>query len=142
MKKSLRRSDHPQTINKRWKSWIVKNQFQLTIFNVFLILLVLLRSAGYFQPFIELTINIIFLSALIVSTFLLDAKSRAFFAIAVIFWIIAAVLKIINIQVWAERAALYSFESLTLGILLSIFERLAYQTKDYRMSKPEYKNRR
>lgn len=104
------------------RKWIATHQFQLALFNGFLMLMILLRSAGYFEPFIPLTINLIFASALVLSVFLLDTTSRGAVSIALIFWVIAGLLRVLSIEVWAERAAVYSFEALLLSIFLFIIE--------------------
>lgn len=104
------------------RKWIVTHQFQLALFNGFLMLMILLRSAGYFAPFVPITINLIFASALVLSVFLLGTNSMGAVGVALIFWGFASLLRILGIEVWADRAAVYSFEALSLGILLFVIE--------------------
>lgn len=108
--------------NNKLETWILKHYLQLAIFNGVLILLVLLRSAGYFEPYLPITINFIFLVSLILSIFLLGMKSRGAFTLSLLFWLSAAILRIVNVEVWAERSALYSYEAFVAGLLLTFFQ--------------------
>lgn len=105
------------------QNWAFKNMLNLFIFNAILTLLLLLRSAGYFSPFFSLSISFIIALCLILSVILLGARSKTIFIIVVLFWLLTAFFKIMQINIWAERAAIYSFEALVLGILLFIFEK-------------------
>jgi hypothetical protein len=104
--------------------WMLKRQFQLILFNVILIVLVLLRSAGYFEPYFPITINSIFYTSLFLAIFLLGAKSKAMFIITIIFWLFTGILRIIEVNIWAERTAIYSYESLLAGVILLIYQSL------------------
>lgn len=105
--------------------WTKTHYLQLVVFNLFVLLMFLLRSAGYFHPFLVISVNLIVISAFIVAIFLLGARSRAFFLIALIFWGFASFLKIVRIDVWAERTGIYAFESLTIGVVLYFMENFA-----------------
>ena len=107
------------------RKWAIEHDFQLALFNISLILLVLLRSAGYFEPFFLITINLIVLSALILSITLLQVSSRFLFAISLIFWIFAGFLEVVGVNIWAERTVIYCYEALFVGIIL-----LAYESSD------------
>ena len=104
--------------------WAKDNTAGIFVFNMIIILLVLLRSAGYFDPFFKLTINLIVLISVILSIFLLSVNSRAVFVFAIIFWILAAFFKIIRIDIWAERMGNYTYEILVIAILLLLMEYL------------------
>lgn len=104
------------------KKWANNRVFGLFIFNIIVMLLILLYTAGYFAPFFPLTINFIVLVSLILSIILLGVKSKALLVIALLFWIFAAVIRILKIEVWAERTAIYSYQALFIGILLLIIE--------------------
>ncbi|MDO8503207.1 MAG: hypothetical protein Q7S60_00805 [bacterium] len=112
------------------KSWVELHYFQLAVFNIVLMVLLLLRSAGYFEPYFGITINSIFLIALILSVFLLGTQSRGAFAVALAFWLFAAVLKLVRIDTWAERTAIYSFQALVIGVVLLIWESLFDRRKE------------
>ena len=112
------------------KAWINSHYLQLAVFNIYLIILVLLRSAGYFEPYLPITINLIFMSSLILSVFLLNLSTRASVILAVFFWVLAAIFRILNIEVWAERAALYSYESLILSIFILMQKYLSTPKKN------------
>ena len=116
--------------NSVLQDWILEHYLQLAIFNGVLVLLVLLRSAGYFEPYLPITINLIYIVSLILSIFLLGMKSKGAYILALGFWFSAAVLRIINIEVWAERAAVYSYEALVVGFLLMFFPRFNF-LKDF-----------
>lgn len=104
------------------QNWAYRNILNLFIFNAVLTLLLLLRSAGYFSPFFLLSISFIIALCLILSIILLGVRSKTLFIIVVLFWLLTAFFKIIRIDIWAERAAIYSFEAFVIAILLFIFE--------------------
>lgn len=100
------------------KKWSEKHLTGLFVFNVALVLMVLLSTAQYFNPFFYLGINTIFFISLIISIFLLGARVKTMMAIAVIFLALTAFLKVVRVDVWADRASIYFYQSLFLGILL------------------------
>lgn len=102
--------------------WAQSKVFGLFVFNLLVMLLIVLRSAGYFTPYFPLTINLIVFLSLILAIILLNMRSSALFIIALVFWIITAVLRIQGIEVWAERAALYTFQALVVGVVLLVIE--------------------
>ncbi len=104
--------------------WALSHQLQLTIFNLVIILLFVLRSAGYFEPFFPLTVNFIVFFGLFMSIFLLESRSKQFFVVAIMFWSFAAMLRIVDINVWAERTAVYAYQSFFLAMVLFIFENI------------------
>lgn len=110
--------------NQDVQRWVNKHLPGLFIFTLLIVALVLLRSVGYFAPFLPISINSIFFIAFVLSIFLLGARSKAFFLIAFLFWVFAAFLRILNINVWAERTAIYTFQALVLGITLFLFENI------------------
>ncbi len=109
-----------------WKptieDWARNHVLGLFIFNLILMLLILLHSAGYFAPYLEITINLIFFICLLALILLLKATSKVIFIIAIAFWIFAGVLRIIGIDIWAERTAIYTFEGFLVGVFLQIIE--------------------
>lgn len=111
------------------QEWIIGHYLQLAIFNGVLILLVLLRSAGYFEPYFPITINLIYIISLALSIILLGMKSKGAFILALVFWVLAGFLRIVNIEVWAQRAAVYSYEALVIGLVLMVFERITLWRK-------------
>lgn len=104
------------------KSWTEKKYFQLAILNVFLIFLVLLKSAGYFDPYFPITINVIVVLGILASILLLRVSSKFPFALAIVFWSFTALFRILNIIPWAERMAIYSYEAFAIGILQHFIE--------------------
>lgn len=113
-----------ETIGQKIQIWVSGHYLQLAIFNVFLLILVLLRSAGYFEPYLALTINLITLISLIFIVVLFNSKSGFMFFVAAIFWIGSAFLRILGIEVWAERTAIYTVQAILLGIVLLVFENI------------------
>lgn len=112
-----------KTFNLKIKRWVKDHYLNLAIFNIFLIFLVLLHSARYFDPFWLISINVIVLLAVIASIFLLGAKSKVLFLIALVFWIFASLLKLIKIDPWAERTTVYVFEILFIATIVFLLER-------------------
>ncbi|MEK7169190.1 MAG: hypothetical protein AAB778_04210 [Patescibacteria group bacterium] len=81
-----------------------------------------MRSAGYFLPFFGISVNFIVFILLILSIFLLNFNSRSMFFISLLFWIFACLIKILKIDIWAERTAIYTFEAFLIGVILLIKE--------------------
>lgn len=106
----------------RMVKWADDHLLGLFILNLSLMLLVLLHGAGYFTPFFDISINVIVLLFLILTVFLLGARSRVFFGATLLFWVFAGLLRILSVEVWAERTAVYAFEVLVLGVVLRFFE--------------------
>ena len=106
------------------REWAREYSFGIFIFNIILMLLVLLRSAGYFDPFVPITINLIFFVSITMATVFLGFRSRGLFVLAGIFWILALVFRSLKIDIWAERAAIYVFEAVLVGVLLLILENI------------------
>lgn len=102
--------------------WVNSYLPGLFIFNLTVIILVLLHGAGYFHPFFIITINFIVVSSLISSIFLLGARSRTMFVITFVFWLLSAFFRLGSIEIWAERASIYAFESFIVGVILLILE--------------------
>lgn len=107
---------------KKVKGWAESRLFGLFILNLTIMVLVLLRSAGYFSPFFLITINFIVFVALVLSVILLGFKTKGVFMVALFLWLFTGFLRIINIQVWAERAAVYMFQALIVGVVVLIIE--------------------
>lgn len=114
---------------QKFNEWVVPHYFQLAVFNIFLVFLFLLRSAGYFHPFFIISVNFIVLMGLIVSIFLLGAGSRAMFLVTLFFWLFAAFFRIIKINVWAERTTIYAYQALVIGVLLLVFENIKIRSR-------------
>ena len=102
--------------------WAQKRFFGLFLFNVIIMVLIILRSAGYFDPFFPLTINFIVFFSFILAILLLNVKSNVIFYVSYIFWLIAAGLRMLNIDVWAERTSIYTFQALLVGLVLFLIE--------------------
>ncbi len=116
-------------VTKAWrlalKKWVLEYNYRLIIFNMVVVfLLFLLRSAGYFQPYFLITVNFIVIFSLIISPILLGAKSSTVFVVTLVFWAFAGFLRVVGIDVWAERTGIYAYESLVFGTLLFLFENI------------------
>ncbi len=111
------------------QSWAQNKIFGLFVFNLLIMLLIVLRSAGYFEPFFLITINFIVFVSLVLAIFLLNIRSSMLFIIALVFWILTALLRVINIEVWAQRAAIYTFQSLIVGLVLFVIEVIRSKNK-------------
>ena len=104
------------------QDWVIKNYLQLFVFNMMLIVMMLLRSAGYFEPYLPLSINTIMFIALIGMVVLLRARTRTLMLVTILLWLFAALLQVLNIDVWAERTAVYAFQSLIIATVLFIMD--------------------
>lgn len=105
------------------ESWSQSHLPGIFIFNILVILLLLLRSGGYFDPYFTITINVVIFVSLISSVVLLGVRSKTLFLIALIFWFFAGILRFLGIEVWAERTTLYTFQALLIGVVLMVFQR-------------------
>lgn len=106
------------------REWSQKRVANLAVFNIILLLLVMLRSAGYFEPFFPLTISLIVLIALVLAVLLLGAGSGVIFAFGMLFMLFASVFKLAGVEIWAERLGIYTFESLFVGVVTLLFEKI------------------
>ncbi len=106
------------------KNWLLDYNYKLIIFNIIIVFLFLLRSAGYFQPYFTISINFIVIFGLVLSVFLLNANSRVVFVVVLVFWVFAGLLQLLRINVWADRTGIYAYESLVFGVLLFLFENM------------------
>ncbi len=111
-------------MEKSFKRWIVDHNYHLIIFELFIVFLFLLRSAGYFSPYFPITVNFIVIVALVLAVVLLGARSKAIFFVTLVFWIFAGFLKLVEIDVWAERTGVYAYESLVFGVVLFFIENI------------------
>ena len=111
-------------LQKKMAVWVSSHYLNLAIFNTLLVILMLLHSAKYFDPFWTISINVIVFISLINSVFLLGARSRSLFVVSLLFWIFAGIMRILGINVWAERITIYVFESFFIGVLLFLLENI------------------
>jgi hypothetical protein len=102
------------------QSWAKNNFFGLFFLNLIIMVLILLHTAGYFDPFFLLSINSIFFISFILCIFFLRLKSQHFFVFSLLFLVLSGLLKLLGIGIWAERAAIYSFQAFFLGVLLTL----------------------
>src|SRR5687768_15704687 len=105
-----------------FRNWVKEHYFQLSIFNMILVMLLLLRSAGYFEPYLALSINLIVFIALIGMVTLFGARVKTLTIVTIFFWVFAGILKVLGVDIWAERTAIYAFEALLITVVLLIFE--------------------
>jgi membrane-bound ClpP family serine protease len=116
----------------KFKKWISDYNYRLILFNIIIVFLFLLRSAGYFQPYFPISVNFIVIVGLVLSVVLLGAKSNLVFYATLLFWIFAAFLKIVGIDVWSERTGIYAYESLVFGVILFLFENIKNHKREER----------
>ncbi len=106
---------------------ISSNRF--TLFTLIIVFLFLLRSAGYFQPYFPVGVNFIMIVALILGVVILGFRSNVIFLVTLVFWVFAGMIKLLRIEVWAERTGLYAFESLIVGVVLFLYETVRFWKK-------------
>lgn len=107
---------------RKIEQWAMKNFFTISIFNFIIIILFLLRSAGYFEPYFLISVNFIVVVGLLLSILLLGSTSKEMFVVSLLFWLFAGLLKVLNIETWAERTVIYSVEALVIGIILLYYD--------------------
>lgn len=109
-------------IKNKIHKWGEKYLFNMLILNTLLVFMVLMRSADYFLPFFGISVNFIVFVLLVLSIFLLKFNSRSMFFISLLFWLFACLIKILKIDIWAERTAIYTFQAFIVGLVLLIIE--------------------
>lgn len=102
--------------------WVQHHYLKLAIFNALVMFMILLRSAGYFDPYLPISVNMIVLATLVLSVLLLDARSRSLFVVSLVFWLFALFLKLVKIDVWAERTSIYVYQAIFLATILLLGE--------------------
>ncbi|MDO8638504.1 MAG: hypothetical protein Q7R43_02935 [Candidatus Daviesbacteria bacterium] len=105
-----------------FQEWAQKRVAGLFVLNLILMLLVIMSVAGYFAPFFPLTINLIVLVGVVLSIFLIGMNRKTLYMFVLFFWLLAAILKTLNINIWAERSAVYAFEIFIVAFFLQIIE--------------------
>lgn len=117
-------------MNKSINYWIKENYIGLAIYNIFLMSLIMLRSAGYFGPYFLISINFIVVASLIAFIVLFRINSRAMYIISLLFWLFAGTIKILRVDIWAERTAIYSYQAFVVASVLLLLEQLnIYKSK-------------
>lgn len=111
------------------RSWSQGNLLGIFIFNMCLMILVLLHEAGYFNPYFPITINMIVFLCLVLAVFLFRARSNMVFLTGLIFWFFTTVFRLLYVDVWAERTAIYAYEALMLGTFILIIENIKRYVK-------------
>lgn len=113
-----------ESLQKSVGEWSSSHFVGVAVFNLLLIFLFLLYSAGYFKPFLPISINLIVVVGLVSSIFLLGARSQAIFIAGLFFWLFAGFLKFVGVDVWAERTTIYTFQAFVIGMALLIVENI------------------
>ncbi len=109
---------------------IGKRLLGLFIFNILLMILILMRSAGYFAPFFLISVDFIVFACIVFSIFLVGIRSKGVFLVALLFWGFAALLRLLSAGVWAERTAVYAYQAIVVGVVLFIIENSRLSKKD------------
>lgn len=117
-------------MNKAFSNWFEARKLKIFVFNIVIMILVVLHSAGYFQPYFLISINLIVIVGLLLAIFLLEAGSNVMYAGSLILLIVCLLFKIFRIDVWSERISIYFFESLSIGVFVSFFETLEISYKN------------
>lgn len=107
---------------KSVKTWVNDHLAGLFVFNLIVLILVLLNTADYFKPFFFLGINFIFFFALILAAILLGAREKVMFSLALIFLVLTAFFKLLKVNIWADRASIYFFQSFIIGLVIFIWK--------------------
>ena len=109
-----------EKVGKSVKVWVEKKLVGIFIFNLIVVVMVLLNTAQYFKPFFYLGINSIFFLSLILAVALLGSRTKEMFLISIIFLLFAAFLKVVKIDIWADRASIYFYQAFLIGLVLLI----------------------
>lgn len=112
---------------KRLKDWAKDNYLQIGIYNISIMIIMLLRSAGYFHPYLVISVNLVVLFALVMAIILFKPRSSLYFFVFLAFWIFAGILKVLEVDIWAERTSVYAFQSLLIAAILFLFENTTWK---------------
>lgn len=107
---------------RKIQEWSKKNFLQVAVFNIIMLILFLLRSAGYFEPYLAVSVNLIVIIGILLLIVLFGAGSRELFGFSLVFWLFASILKLFGIDRWAERTVVYTYEILVIGLVLTFLE--------------------
>ncbi len=129
LKKENKSANLPTWLNNMLRINLNTSSKRIFFFNLILMILVLLYSAGYFAPYFPITINIIFFISLVLSIFLFKANSQVIFLIAITFLLFGMCLRFLGINIWAERTLIYTYQALCIGVVLVIFETVTEKSK-------------
>ena len=116
--------------------WVHNHTFGLFVFNLIMMVLVLLRTAGYFHPFFIITINLIVICGLILSAGFLGAKSVGVYLIALCFWLLTMFFSVAKVETWSERSSIYCFNAFAVGTGILVLENL--RLKVYKFFNDKY----
>lgn len=109
-------------MNKEISNWFIGKQKEVMIFNLCVLALSVLHTAGYFHPYFVISINIVVLASFVLAILVLGVGSRTMFVISLAFLFITLFFKLVQVHVWAERMSIYVFESLTLATIVLFVE--------------------
>jgi len=115
-------NQYKQRLEAILSDWARRRLVGIFVFNLLMMVLLLLKSAGYFYPYLPLTINIVYMAAMVLAVCLLGINSRVIFIVALFFWLMSGWFGLWKINIWAERSAIYTYQALVLGGMLVIIE--------------------
>ena len=111
-------SSYKSYFSNKISKWALARRWQLFVFDLVLMTLVLMHSLGYFSPFFTISGNFIFLCAILLGVTLLGLRSKHLYIIALIFLCVSAFFLISGIEVWADRVMIYFAQSFMIGFIL------------------------
>ena len=109
----------------------MEHQLNFFIYNLLIMFLILVHSLGYFHPYFEISANVIIVPAIILGIILIGIRSRHIFFLSTFFWVVAWSFQSLNIEVWAERVSIYTFESLVIGSVMLVYEESGEKTLEF-----------
>lgn len=109
---------------KDTEKWAYSNFFSIFIINLILLILFLLHSAGYFDPYFPITVNFVIIVGIFVATILLNLNIQILIVMAGAFWLFAGLLYLLRVNIWAYRTTLYVFQIFVLMIVLLLYQSL------------------
>lgn len=119
-------------INKdSYQNWVLERIAVFFVYNVLMMLLVLMHSVGYFNPYFVISVNVIVMLAIVFAVILLRVTSKFVFACTIFFWLVASFFQLNHIDIWAERAGIYTYESLIVGVVVLFLEVIGNNIKNY-----------
>lgn len=111
-------------IDFNFKKYVKTHQFELFLYNIFIMFLVLMHSLGYFDPYFLISANIVVNLSILLAALILHIKSNLVFFLSVFFLLVSMFFKLLEIDVWSERVSMYAYEALLIGVALLLWENL------------------
>lgn len=106
----------PKKILELAREFLINSQWKISLIILIALGFLFLKQTNYFEPFFSIPLLAIFLLLWIFSILLFHLKPAFSLCLTILFFLLAAWLFLVDIKPWAERAALYAYGFLVIGL--------------------------